>query len=353
MDVNLEKFSIPISQLLGIKDKKEFASLISGDSKGYDKLNDLQKTGLSVCRLLFVLLKTTNESSNLSNNISAHINDNTSENNSESTKKVEKLDSQSSQVSQVSQVSQGIPGPQGIPGIQGFKGDPGEKGENGEKGDKGEPGTSGIISIEENNYLSHDCENLCLVANNSVKIETHDLYLNTKIHQNGLNIIMMQSHDECEICPTVGRIVYITKNGTIKVVEDLKENDNKIPIGIIVSNDVIGNSTYTYDYYKENSKYLTDDYGNIIKTTKYIWTNKKGKLIESKRKPSKDITDFKEIIKFEDNIQNILDSDPKYFPVANNGIVPCKIMLNDEIDDRWLVLDMINPTQNIRKILIR
>jgi len=28
-------------------------------------------------------------------------------------------------------------------------------------------------------------------------------------------------------------------------------------------------------------------------------------------------------------------------------------MLNDEIDDRWLVLDMINPTQNIRKILIR
>ena len=43
MDVNLEKFSIPISQLLGIKDKKEFASLISGDSKGYEKLNDLQK----------------------------------------------------------------------------------------------------------------------------------------------------------------------------------------------------------------------------------------------------------------------------------------------------------------------
>ena len=81
MDVNLEKFSIPISQLLGIKDKKEFASLISGDSKGYEKLNDLQKTGLSVCRLLFVLLKTTNESSSLSNNISAHINDNTSENN--------------------------------------------------------------------------------------------------------------------------------------------------------------------------------------------------------------------------------------------------------------------------------
>ena len=325
MDVNLEKFSAPISQMLGIKDKAEFVSLISGESKGYEKLNDLQKTGLSVCRLFHILLKTNSNITGVA---------------------AQAATAAPVGAEMVNGSTIGPPGPQGVPGIQGFKG------ENGERGERGEKGESGIINNEDTAYLAHDCVNLHLVANKTVKIETPKLYLDTNIYQNGVNVTMMESAIGVSDNLLVnGRVVYITKNGKIKTVEDLKENDMKIPFGIIVSEDLIVSSTFTYDHYKANSKYLTDDYGNIIKTTKYIWTNKKGKLIESKRKPSKDIIDYKECVKFEDNPQSSLS--PNYYPIANSGTVPCKILPLDELDTRWIVLDMINPTENIRKILIR
>ena len=43
---------------------------------------------------------------------------------------------------------------------------------------------------------------------------------------------------------------------------------------------------------------------------------------------------------------------PEWSSIALRGNVPVKILASDELDDRWILTNMLNETENIRNVFI-
>ena len=44
---------------------------------------------------------------------------------------------------------------------------------------------------------------------------------------------------------------------------------------------------------------------------------------------------------------------PEWSSIALRGNVPVKILASDELDDRWILTNMLNETENVRNVFIR
>lgn len=216
-------------------------------------------------------------------------------------------------------------GQQGLPGRQGIIGEKGEKGEKGES----------HFELEKNIITPKHL--IALNANNS------DSYMFEWDDKN------LRNEDR------FGRIVYLTSCGTIKLVEHIEEFELKNQIGVIGYSQLIHNS-HSHEWCH---KYLKDDLERDIIKRKYIWKNKKGVIVESLRKPAKNINyevttgkiinpDYNENRQYDNRMDR-----KEWANVILKGYVPIIIKSLDEIDDKWVITTMINETKNIRKVLLR
>ena len=316
MNESVDNFIIGFGKLMGVANKAEISEILSGNKEVTEDMNDIQKTIASLCKLIKTLSKT---SVKITDNICNNAKDEKSEN--------------------LNRGRQGLPGRQGIQGERGLQGIQGENGLQGIQGERGLPGENG-----QNEYF--DLEHNTISSN----------YL-IGLNGNNLNSYMFEWDDRnVKNDDRYGRIVYLTSNGTIKLVDQLdQESEKKIPIGVIGSSQLLCNS-YSNEWC---NKYLKDDFGRYIEKKKFIWKNKKGKLVESTRKPAKDILYEEKLCKVINPKYNINE---KYYNrnqrsewanVIINGYAQAIIKPFDELDDRWLIMNMINEIENIRTVLIR
>ena len=108
MDDNIDKFFRGLGQIMGVKDPSELSRLFTGQQQPSEEMNDIQKTVASICKLMSIVIKTTNSIGQ----------------------------SGSTQ-------SPGVQGLQGPQGPQGRQGTPGRQGPQGERGLQGEQGPTG------------------------------------------------------------------------------------------------------------------------------------------------------------------------------------------------------------------
>tara|TARA_B100000965_G_scaffold405640_1_gene440521 strand:+ start:8828 stop:9931 length:1104 start_codon:yes stop_codon:yes gene_type:complete len=367
MDVNVDKFAAAIGQIMGVNDPSELAGLFTGQQPPNNDMNDVQKTIASVCRLMSIIFKAS-KNVGKEDNISG-------ENNVQGSNGLQGL-----------QGAQGPQGRQGTPGRQGVQGEKGVQGEQGPQGDEGPQGIQGIQGergIEgprgfpgADGLRGNDGDSFFNLENGvvGIKEKISDMEINcsnkfvvssNNITTNGVNI----SSGRCESYMyewadgnesgenRLGRIVYLTNDGKIKLSDQTDILSDKVqPIGVVSSiSGVVYNSYPTY----WRGKYVTDDYGNIKTKTTYKYTNKKGIIIQSTRRPSK---------KTSYEIVERNEVSPDYIPekeyesryerkewgcIALRGSVPVKILPSDELDDRWIITNMLNETENIRNVLIR
>ena len=154
-----------------------------------------------------------------------------------------------------------------------------------------------------------------------------------------------------------GRIVYLNKNNNkINLIEQIQDGEVVEPIGVVLKDPSVVYNNQTNHW---KGKYLTDDYGNILKKTVYKYINKKGVLMMTSRRPSKnkdyEIVDVNEInpeFRIDDKYVNRFERN-EWTPVCISGNVCVKIMRQDEIGQNWIVSKMINETENIRNVFIR
>ena len=321
MNESVDNFIIGFGKLMGVANKAEISEILSGDKEVTADMNDIQKTIASLCKLIKTLSKT-------SVKITDNICNNTKDENSEN----------------FNRGRQGLPGRQGIQGERGLQGIQGERGLQGIQGERGFPGENSKIEYLDNSYF--------YLENNTISSN----YLNG-LNSTNLNSYMFEWDDKnVKNEDRYGRIVYLTPTGTIKLIDQLdKESEKKIPIGVIGSSQLLCNS-YSNEWCH---KYLKDDFGRYIEKKKFIWKNKKGKIVESTRKPAKDIIYEEKLSKVINPKYNINE---KYYNrnqrsewanVIINGYAHTIIKPFDELDDRWLIINMINEIENIRTVLIR
>jgi len=312
MNESIDNFIIGFGKLMGITNKSEISEILSGEKEVTGDMNDIQKTVASLCKLIKTLSKT-----------SVKITDNICSKNKEYINK----------------------GPQGLPGRQGIQGEKGEKGEKGEEGKQGEKGEKGDIIYSKNNISYFELENNLISSKHLIGL-----------NDNSSSSYMFEWNDKnVNNEDRLGRIVYLTSTGTIKLIDQIEELELKNPIGVIGKSQLIHNC-YSNEWC---CKYLKDHLGRYITKKKFVWTNKKGKIVESIRKPAKDILYEEKNCKI---INSDYDTNIKYYNrnerkewanVIINGYVPSIIKPLDEIDDRWLLTNIIDENENIRTVFVR
>ena len=372
MDGNIDRFVHGLTQIMGVNDPSELADLFSGQKTPSENMTDVQKTIISVCKLMSIVFKTTNG-----------VNQSSSSQHSSMQGLQGPQGSQGRQGTpgrQGPQGERGIQGEQGIMGIQGLQGDPGPQGIQGIQGEPGvkgpigptglcgETGARGPKGEQGDSFFCRQKDNTIMVEKpvQSLHIDCDDVFSvsSKKIHLNGTQFTshkneayMMEWFDQnMNNENRIGRIVYLDRSNKIRLVEQLDENELKSPIGVVcVNSSVIHNCCLCH----WNNKYITDDYGRICYKNVYRWTNKKGTHMETTRKPSKDISYEKVEIKQLNPEYNVSESyinrydRPEWSPICIRGQVPSKITKHDELDDKWIVSNMINDTENIRNVFVR
>ena len=343
MNESVDNFIIGFGKLMGVANKAEISEILSGDKEVTADMNDIQKTIASLCKLIKTLSKT---SVKITDNICNNTKDENSENINRGRQGLPgRQGIQGERGLQGIQGERGLQGIQGIQGERGLQGIQGERGLQGIQGERGLPGENGKIEYLDNNSY-FDLENNTISSN----------YL-IGLNSTNLNSYMFEWDDKnVKNEDRYGRIVYLTPTGTIKLIDQLdQESEKKIPIGVIGSSQLLCNS-YPNEWCH---KYLKDDFGRYIEKKKFIWKNKKGKIVESTRKPAKDIIYEEKLCKIINPKYNINE---KYYNrnqrsewanVIINGYAQTIIKPLDELDDRWLIINMINEIENIRTVLIR
>jgi len=371
MDVNVDNFVAGIGKIMGVNDPAELSSLFSGEQPPSNDMNDVQKTIASVCRLMSIVFKASK---------------NMGKENECSTNHHNNSGVQGLQGPQGPQGRQGTPGRQGVQGekgVQGEQGPPGDEGpqgvqgiqgEKGPEGPRGFPGADGcrgndgdsFFKMDENGNISpkpmnsdnklipsieFNCENRFRICSNKIELDG--------ITFNGEKVGHMF---EWEVAPGpdvefFGRIVYLNNNNNkINLIEQIQDGEIVEPIGVVLKEPSVVYNNHTNHW---KGKYLTDDYGNILKKTVYKYINKKGVLMMTSRRPSKnkdyEIVDVNEInpeFRIEDKYVNRFERN-EWAPVCVSGNVCVKITPQDEIGKNWIVSKMINETENIRNVFIR
>tara|TARA_Y100000389_G_scaffold179456_1_gene193530 strand:- start:9250 stop:10011 length:762 start_codon:yes stop_codon:yes gene_type:complete len=130
--------------------------------------------------------------------------------------------------------------------------------------------------------------------------------------------------------------LFESKNNTIK----LKE---KINCFSLESKNIIFDSnsiSHCFEWYDDNTKpNIENTIGRIV----YLENN--GKITLSDKTINK--------IPLGIVSKNFIKEKQNWAAVIMRGIQPCSININDELDDRWILLDMIDERKNIRNIFIR
>tara|TARA_B100001113_G_C21121150_1_gene627442 strand:+ start:3258 stop:4349 length:1092 start_codon:yes stop_codon:yes gene_type:complete len=363
MDVNVDKFAAAIGQIMGVNDPSELAGLFTGQQPPSSDMNDVQKTIASVCRLMSIIFKA-------SKNVGGDGNVNGENNNSGGF--------QGQQGPQGPQGRQGTPGRQGVQGekgVQGEQGPPGDEGPQGiqgiqgEQGPRGFPGADGLRGNDGDSFFKLEDDILKNVQNisdmeigssNKLSLNSNNIVTNgTQICNGNCESHMFEWADGNKSNENRdGRIVYLTNDGKIRLIEqeDYGVGEKLQPIGVVsVNNGVVYNS---HPMHWKN-KYVCDDYGNIKTKTTYRYINKKGIVIQSVRRPSKNtkyeivvIEELNPEFNSEMSYENRYDR-PEWSCIALRGNVPVKILASDELDDRWILTNMLNETENVRNVFIR
>lgn len=323
MDENVSKFIYSIGQAVGMHNLANGVSF-QGDGQN-DGQNEAQKNLMNIFKLLSMIVKMANNQGNtnpdlISKNFIQDLGISMGQRNEK------RLDLTVPQM-----------GPRGPRGLVGEQGEQGPEGPTGPPGPKGEVGSSFLTDDDEKNLkLREGIEKLILNSRYSI-------YHGIQVHSQKC-VSYMFEFDSVPKGEMEGRIVYLTKSNKIKVIEDVKGDENVHTLGVITSvtnSNLIMNSCQN----QWDGKYKKDCLGNENEKVTYKY-EKDGNIVETTRKPSKNVENIEKITNrevcssFVESLEYKSRLDRKeWVSVAIQGYIKLFFHDGDKLSERWFELE--------------
>tara|TARA_Y100000389_G_scaffold112868_2_gene110014 strand:+ start:14212 stop:15162 length:951 start_codon:yes stop_codon:yes gene_type:complete len=219
----------------------------------------------------------------------------------------------------------------------------GPRGPRGSQGEKGGKGDSYFDFHIDSETLKYNGSKMILNLDSSMTICSEKCIMNSTQFTNSTHISCMFEWENEKKNFSYGRIVYLTKNNKIKISDELKNNEDAIPVGVCINCKDTGIVMNAFES-EWKHKYLLDKYDNYFTQKYYKFKDKNGNRCTSIEKPRGNNVDFQEI--FQKKINPEFDPKFNYIPrtrrkewacVAIKGIIVAKIVETDKINSSWYI----------------